>query len=167
MPEITTSRELFLHELGDILYAEKQLVKALQKQRGEATDAELKEGFSRHVEETRAQVKNLEETFKAVGEKVKAEVCPGMDGLIEEHDEFVAEAGNPPAVVLDSFLTGSASRAEHYEIASYTGLVTLAKAMGESEAARLLDENLAQEKQMLKDVEAIAKRLAKEGAKTA
>ena len=45
-------RELFLHELGDLLYAENTLVKALPKLAKEASDAELQEGFESHLEET-------------------------------------------------------------------------------------------------------------------
>jgi ferritin-like metal-binding protein YciE len=61
----------------------------------------------------------------------------------------------------DAFLTGAAARAEHYEIAAYTGLVNKARALGEREAVDLLQENLRQEKEALKKVETISKRLLK------
>jgi ferritin-like metal-binding protein YciE len=64
--------------------------------------------------------------------------------------------------VLDLFLTGAAARTEHYEIAAYTGLVTLAKALGENEAAKLLQENLDDEKAMPGVVEDTAKRLGRD-----
>ena len=38
-------RELFLHELGDVLYAEQTLVKALPKLKEEASDEELAKGL--------------------------------------------------------------------------------------------------------------------------
>ena len=62
----------------------------------------------------------------------------------------------------DAFLTGAAARAEHYEIAAYTGLVNQARALGEREAVELLQQNLKQEKEALKKVETISKRLLKE-----
>ena len=71
--------------------------------------------------------------------------------------------------MLDAFLTGAAARAEHYEIAGYTGLVSQARALGEREAVQLLQENLKQEKEALKKVETISKRLLKDasnGSKT-
>ena len=67
---------------------------------------------------------------------------------MKEHDEFVEENGDAPAGGLDSFLCGAA-RTEHYEIAAYTGLVTTAQALGKADAARLLQENLADEKALL------------------
>jgi ferritin-like metal-binding protein YciE len=63
--------------------------------------------------------------------------------------------------MLDAFLTGAAARAEHYEIAAYTGLVSQARALKEREAVDLLKENLRQEKEALGKVETISKRLLK------
>ena len=45
MAKMSDPRELFVHELGDLLYAENVLVKALPKLAQEATDAELRQGF--------------------------------------------------------------------------------------------------------------------------
>ncbi|MDX6629828.1 MAG: hypothetical protein QOH00_2074 [Gaiellales bacterium] len=42
-------RELFLHELGDLLYAEKTLFKELPKLAQEATEEELSEAFTAHT----------------------------------------------------------------------------------------------------------------------
>ena len=159
-------RELFLHELGDVLYAERTLVKTLPKLQKEASDDELAEGFGKHLEETRQHVKNLEEAFKALGEPVKAEKCPGIEGLKKEHDEFVSNE-SPSPDVLDAFLTGAGARTEHYEIAAYEGLVTMAEAMGEDQVALLLNKNLAQEQKALRKMQTIGKRLAKQGAATA
>jgi ferritin-like metal-binding protein YciE len=111
-------------------------------------------------------VKNLEQAFAELDEPVKAEKCPGIDGIKKEHDEFVSNE-SPSPEVLDAFLTGAAARTEHYEIAAYEGLVTMAEAMQEIEVARLLNENLAQEKQALRTVQTIGKRLAEDRAKAA
>ena len=159
-------RELFLHELGDILYAEQTLVKTLPKLQEEASDDELAEGFGMHLEETRQHVKNLEQAFEALGEPAKAEKCPGIEGIKKEHDEFVSNE-SPSAEVLNAFLTGAGARTEHYEIAAYEGLITMAEAMGEDEVARLLNENLAQEQKALRKIQTIGKRLAQQGAATA
>jgi ferritin-like metal-binding protein YciE len=58
------------------------------------------------------------------------------------------------------FLTGAAARTEHYEIAAYTGLITMAKALGETDAAKLLGENLKDEKAALEMVTTISEKLA-------
>ncbi len=159
--KMSEPRELFLHELGDLLYAEQVLVKTLPKLQQEATDEELANGFKEHTEQTKQHVQNIEQAFKALGEKAKAEKCPGIEGIKTEHDEFVQEE-SPSPDVLNSFLTGAAARTEHYEIAAYEGAITMAQAMGETEVVRLLDENLTQEKETLRKVQTIAKRLAKE-----
>lgn len=156
-------RELFLHELGDLLFAENTLIKALPKLAKEASDAELQKGFESHLEETKQHAANLKQVFKVIGEPAKAEKCPAIEGITKEHDEFMSEE-NPSPAVCDMFLTGSGARAEHYEIAAYNGLITMARALGEKDAVPLLQENLKQEEAALAKLEKAAKRLA--GANT-
>jgi ferritin-like metal-binding protein YciE len=162
--KMSEPRDLFLHELGDVLYAERTLVKTLPKLQEEASDEELALGFEEHLDETGQHVKNVELAFEKLGEKPTAEKCPGIEGIKREHDEFLSKE-SPSQDVLDSFLTGAGARTEHYEIAAYEGLVTMAEAMGETEVVELLTENLKQEKTALEKLEAIGKRLAQNGAK--
>ena len=145
MPSMSTPRELFVHELGDLLYAEKKLVKTLPKLASEASDEELRAGFESHLDQTKGHVDRLEEVFAALGEKPKAEKCPGIDGIVEEHDEFMSEE-SPGPEICDMFLTGAGARAEHYEIARYGALRTWAQQLGLSDAVKLLDQTLAEEK---------------------
>lgn len=158
MPTMSNPRELFLHELGDLLYAEKQLLKALPRLATEATDEELRAGFEHHEEQTNVHVTRLEQVFDTLNEAAKAEKCPGIDGILSEHDDFIAKQ-DPSTEVRDLFLTGAGARAEHYEIAAYSGLVTMANALGEHSSAELLEENLADEKEALKGLQIAAKRL--------
>jgi ferritin-like metal-binding protein YciE len=151
-------RELLLHELGDILYAETMLVKALPTMANESTDPELKAGFQQHLEQTRGHVETVKQAFEALGEPARAEQCPAIDGIKEEHDEFINEE-QPAPNVRDIFLTGSGSRAEHYEIAAYTGLISMARGLGERECARLLAKNLKEEQAALASLTAVGKRL--------
>jgi ferritin-like metal-binding protein YciE len=161
MPVMNSPKELFVHELQDMYYAEKTLTKVLPKLASEATDPELSKAFQHHLTQTRGQVENLERVFKNLGKRAEGKTCPGIDGIKEEHDSFMKEI-DPSARVLDVFLTGAAARAEHYEIAAYTGLIAQAKALGERDSAALLDTNLRQEKEALKTVESISKRILKE-----
>ena len=162
--KMSEPRELFLHELGDVLYAERTLAKMLPKLQKEASDEELARGFEEHLDETQQHVKNVEQAFEKLGEKPIAEKCPGIEGIKQEHDDFVAKE-SPSQDVLDSFLTGAGARTEHYEIAAYEGLLTMAEAMGETEVVELLTDNLEQEKTALEKLKTIGKRLAHEGAK--
>ena len=166
MAEMTEPRELFLHELGDILYAERVLVKALPKLEQEASDSELAAAFKAHQTETETHVSNIEEAFDVLGEKAKAEKCAAIDGIKQEHDDFVKEE-SPSPEILNVFLTGAGARAEHYEIAAYEGLITAAEALGEEKVVGLLSQNLSQEKEALNTLKTISKRLATESAKEA
>lgn len=163
MAEMTEPRELFMHELGDILYAERVLVKALPTLEKEATDEELAVSFHEHRAETEQHVANLEQAFEELGEKVKAEKCPGIEGIKQEHDDFV-KTQSPSPEVLDAFLTSAGARTEHYEIAAYEGLIASAEAMGEDTVAKLLSDNLGQEQEALQKMKKIGKRLARESA---
>jgi ferritin-like metal-binding protein YciE len=165
MPELTTPRDLFLHELGDILYVERALAKeTLPKLIEEVSDEEFKSGLESHLEETRQHVANVEKVFELLGEEAEAEKCVGFEGLKAEHDQLIEESASSLADMVD---IGAAARTENYEIAAYEALRRMAKAMGEDEAVDLLDENLKQEKETLREVEKIATRLSNESAKAA
>ena len=149
-----------------MLYAENALVKALPELADEASDDELRTGFEQHLDETKQHVVNLRDVFESLGEKPTGEQCPGIDGIKAEHDQFMSKE-NPDPEVRDLFLTGTGARAEHYEIAAYSGLVTMAKALGESHCATLLEENLEQEHKALEKLESAAARLAEASSETA
>ncbi|HZB86822.1 MAG TPA: DUF892 family protein [Gaiellaceae bacterium] len=165
MAEIATPRELFLHELGDILYVERKLSdEVLPKLIGEVQDDDLRKGLESHLEETRQHVTNVEQVFDSLGEEPQAEKCIGFEGLKKEHDQLLEEARPDLVDLVD---TGAAARTEHYEIAAYEGLIPMARALEEREAVGLLEENLKQEKEALREVESVAKRLSKEHVKVA
>ena len=156
---MTEPRELLIHELGDLYYAEQLLTKALPTLAEEADDSELQQGFNDHLAETEQHVKNLEKAFEALGETARGERCPAIEGIKAEHDKFMAEE-DPSQDICNAFLTGAGSRAEHYEIAAYNGAITLANGLGEDDVVELLKKNLADEQKALKKLETVAKRLA-------
>jgi ferritin-like metal-binding protein YciE len=160
MTQMTTPQELFEHELKDIYYAERMISQMLPTLAREATNSQLTKAFEHHLKETRSHIENLEQVFSEIGKRAQGEQCPGIEGIKREHDVFMQEE-SPASKIRDMFLTGAAARTEHYEIAAYTGLVAKARALGETEAAKLLNENLKQEKDALKKVETIEKDLLK------
>ncbi len=137
--------ELFLDELKDIYWAEKYLVKNMPKLAKGATSATLKTAFETHLAETEGQVLRLEQVFKAVGEEASAKKCHAMDGLVKEAKELLEDT-EEGTMTRDVALISAAQKVEHYEIASYGTLKTLAGVLGYSEAARLLEQTLAEEK---------------------
>jgi ferritin-like metal-binding protein YciE len=160
MAVVMSPEQLFVHELQDMYYAEKALTRTLPQLAQEATDGELSRAFSSHLKETQKHVTNIEKVFKEIGKVAQPHHCPGIEGIKKEHDDFMRE-NQPTPVIRDAFLTGAAARTEHYEIAAYTGLVNQARALGEREAVDLLQQNLRDEKDALKKVESISKRLLK------
>jgi ferritin-like metal-binding protein YciE len=160
MPELTTPRDLFLHELGDILYVERQLVdEVLPKLIGQVQDTKFRKGLEKHLNQTRGHITNVEQVFDELGERPKAEECIGFEGLKKEQEKLVGEASED---LVDLVNTGAAARTEHYEIAAYSGLIEMARALGEQGAVTLLDENLKSEKETLREVESIEKTLRDE-----
>jgi ferritin-like metal-binding protein YciE len=165
MSEITTPRELFLHELGDILYVERVLVdEALPKLIGEVQDEEFRNSLEKHLKQTRQHVANVESVFDSLEEDPEIEPCLGFDGLSKEHETMVSETAS---ALIDLVDVGAAARTENYEIAAYESLRRMAKGLGEEKAVELLDENLKEEKETLREVEKIATRLSNEIAKQA
>jgi ferritin-like metal-binding protein YciE len=165
VPEIKNPKELFLHELGDILYVERKLAdETLPALIGEVTDDEFRTGLENHLEQTRQHVTNVEDVFEIFGEEPHSEPCLGFEGLKKEHAELTEKTSSS---LIDHVDLGAAARTENYEIAAYEGLRRMAKALGEEKAVNLLDENLAQEKEALREVEKIATRLSNEAVSEA
>jgi len=148
---------LFVDELRDAYDAEKQLLKALRKMARAAQHPELGAAFTLHHEETTAQVGMLEDVFAMLELKPRGKHCPGIAGILEEGKEALEEMEK--SAVRDAALVGGGKRAEHYEIAAYTTLVAMAKALGRRDAADRLQEILSQEIATDKKLDALAKQL--------
>src|SRR6202000_2719693 len=142
--DIKTMNDLFVHQLQDIYYAEKQLVAALPKMAEKATEPQLKQGFLAHLDETKIHVQRLEEVFGMIDSKGKAGDCPAIDGIIKEANETAGEVDDK--AVLDAALINAAQAAEHYEIVRYGSLIAWARQLGRTDAASLLQKTLDEEK---------------------
>jgi ferritin-like metal-binding protein YciE len=160
--EANRLKHLYVEELKDLYSAESQMVKALPKMAKAATSEELRAGFEEHLEQTRGHVARLEEIFKALGESPKGKKCKGMEGLIKEGGEMIAEELAPEE--LDAGLIAAAQRVEHYEIAGYGCVSTYAKLLGEDAAESLLRQTLAEEKETDEKLTDLASRINLEAA---
>jgi ferritin-like metal-binding protein YciE len=154
---ISNLHDLFVHELRDVLDAEKQLLKALPKMAKAAESEELSAAFDEHLGVTEEQVERLERIFKSLDMAARGKKCAGMAGLVEEGKELIEEeeAGAP----LDAALICAAQKVEHYEIAAYGSLIAYAKLLEMDEAIDLLEQTLAEEKEADEKLTAIASEL--------
>lgn len=138
-------RELYVNELKDLYSAETQLVKALPKMAKASSNAELRQGFEEHLRQTSEHVSRLEQIFEALGEKPTGKKCVGMEGLVKEGAETIAE--DYEGALMDAAIIGAAQRVEHYEIAGYGTVRAFAELLGENEHVSLLEQTLAEEKE--------------------
>jgi ferritin-like metal-binding protein YciE len=159
-----TLEDAFYETLKDVYYAEKQSVKAQKKSAKAAKFPELKQAFEKHAEESAHQVERLAEVFEAIGKPVRGKTCEAMQGLTAEMEEDLEDFGGTEAA--DDVLIGCAQAMEHYEIARYGLLKTWAAKLGQSQAAKLLEETLAEEKQADELLTRVAEKLSSGSRKT-
>jgi ferritin-like metal-binding protein YciE len=137
--------DFFVDALKDIYWAEKALTKALPKMAKSATSQELKEAFDQHLEVTKKQIGRLEDVFNQLGKKAQGKKCEAMQGLVDESETIISETKDD-TFTRDAALIIAAQKVEHYEIASYGGLVQLARTMNKNGIAKVLEITLNEEK---------------------
>jgi ferritin-like metal-binding protein YciE len=152
--DIKTLDDLFVHTLQDIYYAESQITKALPTMIEKATDPQLRQGFETHLRETENQIRRLEQVFQMHGQTPKGVDCPAIDGIIEEANDTAGEIADKE--VLDAALIAAAQAVEHYEITRYGTLIAWAERLGREDCARVLQQNLEEEKATDKKLTALA-----------
>ncbi|ELG7299507.1 ferritin-like domain-containing protein, partial [Escherichia coli] len=137
--QIKSVEDIFIHLLSDTYSAEKQLTKALSKLSRSAYSDKLTAAFQSHLDETHGQIERIDQVVDSEdGLKLKRIKCAAMEGLIEEANEVIESTDKNE--VRDAALIAAAQKVEHYEIASYGTLVTLAEQLGYKKAAKLLKE---------------------------
>jgi ferritin-like metal-binding protein YciE len=140
---------------------ERTVLTMLKRNEQAAADPEVKRLFGHHREETEGQIRNLEQAFSSLGEDAAGHICHGMEGMKKEAQDVIEKVAPE---LLDGALAGGATHVEHYEIATYEGLITYAGTMRQEEIVALLQENLEQEQHTLQEVERAAQRLAQRAA---
>ena len=138
--------KFFVDQLRDIYYAEQQLTKAIPKLEAAATSEELKEAFNDHLHVTQKQIRRLEKVFTMLGKKPEGKKCEAMDGLVKEVEGIISET-KESSMTRDAALIIAAQKVEHYEIATYGGLVQLALTMDLDDVADILDTTLMEEEE--------------------
>jgi ferritin-like metal-binding protein YciE len=162
MPKVATMDELFIEEIRDLYDAEKQLTKALPKMAHAASSDDLRSAFEEHLEQTKQHVQRLEQIFESLDEKGTGKKCAAMAGLIKEGEEVATETEETS--VRDAGLIAAAQKVEHYEISGYGSARTHAEVLGHSDAARLLQQTLREEKETDEKLTSLAESMVNEQA---
>lgn len=156
-----TARDLFIHELSDMLDAEQKLVDALAQQEEESERPELKKAFAAHRRQTEHHVERIHQIFEKIGAEPEVSECKGIRGLLDEKEDFAKE--NPSEDLMDVFNTGAAVKVERYEISAYESLAHLARDMKMNSVVKLLQETLNEENAALKKMQSLGKKIKLDG----
>jgi ferritin-like metal-binding protein YciE len=162
---VESLQDLLLDELKDLYSAEKQIVRALPKIIKAVSAAEVQDGLSKHLEETKNQVARLEQIGEILGKKLTGKTCTGMKGVLEEGTEALEETEK--GSVRDAALISACQRVEHYEIAGYGSARDFATLLGLSDIVTLLEETLAEEKNADKTLTSASKQVNLEAKRAA
>ncbi len=142
--KLATLHDLMVHELKDVLSAERQLLQAMPGMAKKVTSDELRAAMETHLEQTKEHVERLNQVFELIGVAARSQKCKGMEGLITEGRELAEE--DIDSEVLDAGTIASAQRMEHYEIAAYGTLCAYATALGLDDVRQILETTLEEEK---------------------
>jgi len=140
---LNSLESLFEDQIRDLYSAENQLTKALPRIAKRASSHELKSAIERHLEETRGHVERLQSLGDELDIRLGGKKCKAMVGLLEEGKEAMEADGADP--VIDAAIIAAAQRVEHYEISAYGTARTMARQLGHSKAADLLQATLDEE----------------------
>lgn len=151
------ANQLFEYQLGSALTMEHDSLEMLQELEAAARSVEVRGLFAHHQDETRHQIRNLEDAFGILGIKPSGSPSATTKGLMKEGRAMLAKTGEQ---LTDLVAVNAALGTEHFEISAYESLVIAAEAMGATDVERLLRENLEQERHTSEELGAAARRLA-------
>ncbi|MEX0885347.1 MAG: ferritin-like domain-containing protein [Phycisphaeraceae bacterium] len=139
-----TRKDMLISWLNDAYATEQSLINVLEKHAEHAKGhTEIKKRYDAHLAQTRKHAEMVEQCLQNLGsdassgKKVLGKMTGWMQGLSS------APAGD--TLVKDALADYSM---EHFEIASYRGLIVGAEEAGESEVAETCRQILAEEEEM-------------------
>lgn len=154
---IQSPRDLFVYDLSCIYCSEQAILNMLPLMEQQCQNPQVKQLLSDHITTTQRQVSRIQECFRFMGVQPLNISCPITDGLHRDFQQFIQQ--QPGKDVIDLFCLGTASKTEHYEIASYRGLIEKARILGQTQCASTLEDTLREEESMAQQVEQLAGRV--------
>jgi ferritin-like metal-binding protein YciE len=156
--KLQSLNDLLIKELQDLYDAENRIIEALPKMAEKASSPELRAGLNQHLEQTRGQVRRLDQIFDQIRDIDREDgKCKGIEGIIKEGEDLLKKDSEPE--VRDAGIIASAQKVEHYEIASYGTVRTYAQLIGRQDWARLLEETENEEKETDRKLNQLASHL--------
>lgn len=155
--------QMFMSELKEMYWMEKKLADALHEMEGAANSPQLAGAFRQHCDQTKRHAERLEQVFERMEEQVEEAEDESVKGMIEEARKVMSETEGD-TMVRDSALIIAAQKVEHYEMAAYGSLRTLARTMGHNQVAEMLDTTLEEEKETDRSLTELAERFVNVGA---
>jgi ferritin-like metal-binding protein YciE len=142
MPSTTVSnpRDLVVLLLGELLYVERRLADdVLRKLTTAVSDEELRASLEQHLTETHEHAERVETAFRRLSVAPTSNLSRSFDSAVAQHDELSGSMKEPR--LADLFHAQAALQTEHWEMAAYRTVMTLAPA----EAVELLRPSFEEE----------------------
>jgi ferritin-like metal-binding protein YciE len=143
--KVENLEDLFYAQVSELKDVEERLIKALPKMAGAASSENLRRAFQDHLEQTKNHSRRLDQVFQDIGKKEDTKTSDAMKGLIDQGDDVVSHIEQSP--LRDAGLISAGNRVEHFEIAAYGTLATMARLLGHNRSAQLLEQTLNEEKE--------------------
>lgn len=153
------AKKLLIEGVQELYYAEQELVDATKTLADQTNDDTASQAFTEHHEETQTHVDRIEQVFDHIGEEPQSREEQVVDALIDEHEQFAQDNDGD---VLDRYNISAGQKTEHYEIAAYGNVTSLAEELDYSEAADLLEENLREEQNALEELTEVGEQFDQE-----
>lgn len=131
-------RDLLNEQLRDLFDAELQFNALLLDMIDKATSHDLTEALIKIAEDTRENIRQVEQVCELFSTNPSGVTCEAMRGLIRE--AHVTTKVDGETATIDAGLIANAQRIAHYEIAGFGTARAFAQCLGETQAATLLGE---------------------------
>lgn len=141
--KVSDLKALYIEQLRLLLSGEELMLRAMPVMIEAAGDAQLKQAFLSHLQETEVHSSRLREILGRSGADQSPLKCKSIATLINEAEDEIDNAAHVP--VRDAALIAVAQRIEHYEIASYGTVRHFARVIGLEKDADLLAQTVQEE----------------------
>jgi ferritin-like metal-binding protein YciE len=132
--------ELLLLEARDVHSAESQLSRVLPRLAKAVESEKLRELIDRRLQEGERLLKALDRSFDELDASPGRKRNVAAEGLVNDAREHVQEIKRGPA--LDALLVGSLQKTEHYCIAAWGTVRTLAESVGQQSIVEAMESAL-------------------------